>query len=206
MTLDYEQSLWERAIAPIGVDEAGRGALAGPVVAAAVVLNPARIPEGIDDSKKLKPLARELLREQIVHSALAWSVGIIGARRIDEINILQATFEAMLQAIDGCRAQLELQRSVHLLIDGNRFPSHELAHTTIVGGDALSVSIAAASIIAKTTRDRIMQQNVHADHPCYGFDVHKGYGTAVHRERLVAQGPCSEHRRSFLSKILAEGC
>lgn len=205
MTLDYEHAVWERAAAPMGVDEAGRGALAGPVVAAAVVLDPTQIPAGLNDSKKLSPAVRDYLREQILETALAYSCGVVGAQRIDEINILQATFEAMLLAIDGCRKQLKEHSSVHLLIDGNRFPVHELAYTTIIGGDALSASIAAASILAKTTRDRIMQHEVHLDYPAYSFDVHKGYGTRIHRERIIAHGPCSEHRVSFLSNILAEG-
>ncbi|MEY2719985.1 MAG: hypothetical protein RLZZ273_1351 [Bacteroidota bacterium] len=205
MTLDYEQPLWDSFVTPIGVDEAGRGALAGPVVAAAVVLNPACVPDGINDSKKLSEHRRNELREQIVATSLAWSVGIVDANRIDEINILQSTFEAMQQAISLCTAQLASASSFHLLIDGNRFPKHTLPVTTVICGDALSPSIAAASIIAKTTRDHIMKDVVHRKFPEYGFEVHKGYGTATHRLAIQSLGACKEHRMSFLSRILSEG-
>ena len=203
MTLVYEQSLWSMGSTPIGVDEAGRGALAGPVVAAAVILDPASIPPGLDDSKKLSSRTRQHLRELIIASARCWSVGIVDAERIDEINVLQATFLAMNQAIDACLAGLPVGiEKPHLLIDGNRFPPHHLPVSTIVGGDALSPSIAAASIIAKTTRDAIMGGDLHARYPAYSFDVHKGYATKIHREAIIKHGASPVHRITFLNNIL----
>ncbi len=204
MTLDYEQSLWNVGSTPVGVDEAGRGALAGPVVAAAVVLDPASIPPGLNDSKKLSSQTRQHLRELIIASARSWSVGIVDAQRIDAINILQATFLAMTQAIEACLAGLHVgNEKPHLLIDGNRFPPHPLPVSTIVGGDARSPSIAAASIIAKTTRDAIMAGNLHAQYPAYGFDVHKGYATKIHRAAIIMHGASPVHRMTFLNNILS---
>ncbi len=205
MTLDYEESLWSTGSTPIGVDEAGRGALAGPVVAAAVVLDASSLPPGLDDSKKLSPHTRQHLRELIIASARYWSVGIIDAERIDEVNILQATFLAMNQAIAGCLTRMQsANEKPHLLIDGNRFPPHQLPVTTIIGGDGCSPSIAAASIIAKTTRDALMAGDLHAKHPNYGFDVHKGYATKAHRAAIVKHGVSPIHRMSFLSNILPQ--
>lgn len=206
MTLDYEELHWKKKSTPIGVDEAGRGALAGPVVAAAVVLNRWSIPAGINDSKQLSPRKRMELRELLINSAVAWSVGVVDASTIDNINVLQATFKAMQEAINGCLRHLDVDTcKPHLLIDGNRFPRHELPHTTIVHGDAISPSIAAASILAKTTRDMIMTDDLHKQYPQYGFHEHKGYGTAVHRNAIITFGACPEHRKSFLKNIIGRG-
>jgi len=174
-----------------GVDEAGRGPLAGPVVVAAVILDPGRTIAGLDDSKKLSPSRREVLFELIQQEALAWSVVEISAARIDELNILQATLLGMRQAVERLATPPELA-----LVDGNRAPRLPCAMRTIVGGDGLEPAISAASIMAKVTRDRIML-NLHQQYPCYGFDRHKGYPTSEHLHRLAEFGPCEVHRRSF---------
>jgi len=206
MTLDYEERCWNAASTPVGVDEAGRGALAGPVVAAAVVLDRSSIPSGVNDSKQLSPRKRIQLRDEITASAVAWSVGIVDAATIDQINILQATFMAMHVAIDRCVQHLDAETcKPHLLIDGNRFTQHKLPYTTVVHGDAISPSIAAASILAKTTRDLLMINELHKMYPQYGFDVHKGYGTAIHRNAIITFGTCPEHRISFLKNIVGKG-
>ena len=172
-----------------GIDEAGRGPWAGPVVAAAVVLDPDRIPPGLNDSKKLTEARREALFAPILDWAKV-GIGIAEVERIDRDNILQATFWAMNQALD------QLGGTELALVDGNRAPSLPCRTQTIVEGDSRSLSIAAASIIAKVTRDRIMagQDTVY---PQYGFACHKGYGTAFHREALRRHGPSPLHRRSF---------
>ncbi len=184
----------------IGVDEAGRGALAGPVVAAAVVLDPASVPKGLADSKTLSARARQQVAESIRSMAVAWAVAAVDQQRIDEVNILQATFDAMHQAIDAVVSTLSSHDSTEhlLLIDGNRFRPHAIEHRCIVRGDALEPSISAASILAKTARDGWMVQVAHRDYPAYGFDRHKGYGTAVHREALRVHGACALHRITFL--------
>lgn len=174
-----------------GVDEAGRGPLAGPVVAAAVVLDFQRIPAGIDDSKKLKRKHREHLYGLIVASAHV-GVGMASVEEIDRINILQATFLAMVRAVEALPVAPN-----HLLIDGNRAPKTlPCACRTVVGGDAISLSIAAASIIAKVTRDRIMGELALA-HPHYGWERNAGYGTPEHQRALEMVGISSHHRRSF---------
>ena len=182
-----------------GVDEAGRGPWAGPVVAAAVILDPKSIPVGLNDSKALTPYRRETLFTELKASGALIAVGIADARRIDQMNILQATFWAMQEAISALP-----QAPSMALIDGNRAPRTKIQTRTIVGGDALCLSISAASIIAKVTRDRIMFDLAHA-HPGYGFDKHKGYGTPQHQAALAKLGPCSEHRRSFRPVALAFG-
>lgn len=172
-----------------GIDEAGRGPWAGPVVAAAVVLNPDDIPPGLRDSKKLKEAQREALFEPIMRRARV-GIGIAEVDRIDRDNILQATFWAMAQAlsrIDGVALAL---------VDGNRAPKLPCKTHTIIEGDTKSLSIAAASIIAKVTRDRIMIAH-DAAYPLYGFARHKGYGTPFHQEALTQHGPCPLHRKSF---------
>lgn len=185
-----------------GVDEAGRGALAGPVCAAAVVLNPSVPILGIDDSKKLSPQKRHALAIQIKDQALAWSVALVEHDVIDEVNILQATYEAMHKAINELVGSFD--DVVELLqIDGNRFRPHTIAHECIVGGDGLMASIGAASILAKDHRDKIMQVDYHREFPLYCFDRHKGYGTALHRSMILKHGPCRIHRTTFLTKILA---
>ena len=196
--LIHERRLWESGRSYIaGVDEVGRGPLAGPVVAAAVILPQDFDVLGIDDSKKLSPKKREELFEVIKERALAWSVGWVGPERIDEINILEATKEAMAQAVQGLSLQPD-----HVLIDGN-FTVRALAlpQTAIVKGDANSTSIAAASILAKVTRDRYMEE-MDAVYPGYAFASNKGYGTKAHYDGLKAQGPTPIHRKTFISDYL----
>ena len=196
--LIHERRLWGSGRSLIaGVDEVGRGPLAGPVVAAAVILPHDFDVLGIDDSKKLSPKKREELAEVIKEKALAWSVGWVGPERIDEINILEATKEAMTQAVQGLSLQPD-----HVLIDGNfTVRSLALPQTAIVKGDANSTSIAAASILAKVTRDRYMEE-MDAVYPGYAFASNKGYGTKAHYDGLKAQGPTPIHRRSFISDYL----
>ncbi len=197
-----EDQYWKRNTLVIGVDEAGRGALAGPVAAAAVVFDPDRIPAGLNDSKLLTAEQRATCAVEIRSYARAWSVALIDQRRIDEVNILQATFDAMHQAVNECVGGIGHAQPLHLLIDGNRFRAHEIPHTTIVHGDALVASIAAASILAKTTRDAWMI-DIDRIYPQYGFARHKGYGTAVHREAILQYGACDIHRETFLKKLHA---
>jgi ribonuclease HII len=174
------------------VDEVGRGALAGPVVAAAVVLDPCRIPEGLDDSKRLTPKRREELAAVILETALCCRIARVEAEEIDRVNILRATLEAMRTAVDLLEPAPDC-----ILIDGNvalpNYPGHQ---RTVVGGDGLSVSIAAASIVAKVARDRVMRE-YDALWCEYGFASHVGYGTRAHWNALHSFGPCPIHRRSF---------
>lgn len=179
-----------------GVDEAGRGPLAGPVVAAAVILNPAAPIAGLADSKKLSEARREELAGEIRRRAVAWSVAWSDPAEIDTLNILVATMLAMRRAILGLTVQ-----PVAVQVDGNRLPELQFDATTlqgeaIVGGDGKVPAISAASIVAKTTRDRIMVK-IDQLYPKYEFARHKGYGTEAHRERLQLHGPCEHHRRSF---------
>ena len=185
-----------------GVDEAGRGPLAGPVVAAAVILNPRRPIEGLADSKKLGASRREQLAIEIRKQASAWSVAWADAAEIDALNILAATMLAMRRAILG----LQIVPAA-MQVDGNRLPELQIDNVklggeAIVGGDAKVPAISAASIIAKTTRDRIMLR-MDELYPDYEFARHKGYGTEIHRERLRQYGPCEQHRRSFAPVRLA---
>ena len=174
-----------------GIDEAGRGPLAGPVYAAAVILDPARLPRGLDDSKAMTPEAREKAFAKIMERALAVGVGVADVDEIDAINILQATMLAMRRATE----QLLLS-PVKALVDGNRAPALACPVETIIDGDAKSMSIAAASIIAKVTRDRVMCV-LDAAHPGYGWTSNKGYGTPEHLAALDRLGPCAQHRKSF---------
>nr|WP_040731026.1 ribonuclease HII [Thiocapsa marina] len=174
-----------------GVDEAGRGPLAGPVSAAAVILDPARPIVGLDDSKKLTPARRDALDLEIREHALAWSVAWASAEEIDRINILQASMLAMQRAV----AALQV-RPTRVLVDGNRCPDVGCEVEAIVGGDGLVLSIGAASILAKVARDRLMCE-LDLAFPGYGFAGHKGYPTRAHIEALRRLGPCAEHRRSF---------
>lgn len=174
-----------------GVDEAGRGPLAGPVVAAAVILDPARPIAGLNDSKKLSAKRREALAVLIREQALAWAVAEASVEEIDRINILQASLLAMQRAV----AALAI-RPQSALIDGNRCPRLDCPAEALVGGDGRSAPIAAASILAKTVRDELMLA-MHQRFPCYDFARHKGYPTAAHLAVLRQHGPCSEHRRSF---------
>jgi ribonuclease HII len=174
-----------------GIDEVGRGPLAGPVVAAAVILDPECVPDGLCDSKLLGAAERDRLFSQIAASALAVSVASATAVEIDAINIRQATLLSMRRAVAG----LSL-RPAFVLVDGNDPPAFACPAEAIIGGDNLSCSIAAASIVAKVTRDAMMAR-LCARYPAYGFSRHVGYGTAVHRAALQAHGPCPEHRYSF---------
>ena len=187
-----EQGLPQTPAAGIaGVDEAGRGPLAGPVVIAAVILRPERPIDGLRDSKKLDAARRESLYQRIREHASDWSVVVVSAAEIDRLNILQATLAGMRRAVEGLSPLPRLA-----LVDGNRAPPLACTVQTLVGGDGLEPAISAASIVAKVTRDRIMVA-LHERFPGYGFDRHKGYPTAEHLERLAELGPCEEHRRSF---------
>lgn len=181
-----------------GVDEAGRGPLAGPVCAAAVILPRDLEIEGLNDSKKLSDKRRRALFEQITAQAVSYGIAFATEQEIDEINILQATFLAMRRAME----RLTVWPSI-ALIDGNRETDFGLPVRTIVKGDSLSANIAAASILAKVTRDDFMMQQAEL-YPQYGFDVHKGYGTCAHYDALRKYGPCPIHRRTFLKKLYAE--
>ena len=183
------QSQGYRLIA--GIDEAGRGPLAGPVVAAAVILHPDQPIEGVNDSKKLTDQRREQLFEQIMLKAMAVGIGQADAETIDRINILQATRQAMLEAVSTLAATPD-----YLLIDGITTIASSLPQRTIKQGDSRSASIAAASIIAKVTRDRLMQ-SYDQHYPLYGFARHKGYGSALHLSALQKYGPCPIHRMTF---------
>lgn len=179
-----------------GVDEAGRGPLAGPVFAAAVILRPDAVPEGLNDSKKLSEKKREALFDDICREALAYSIASASVEEIEEINILQATYLAMRRAVEGLSVTPSL-----VLIDGNRTPSGlTVPARTVVKGDALSASIGAASILAKVSRDRLMLE-LDRQYPEYAFAKHKGYGTALHYEKLREHGISPVHRPSFLKKI-----
>lgn len=182
-----------------GVDEAGRGPLAGPVCAAAVILPPDLVIEGLNDSKKLTDKRRRALYDVITEQALAYGIAFASEQEIDEINILQATFLAMRRAVEQLRLRPELA-----LVDGNREPDFgEIPVRTIIKGDSLSANIAAASILAKVTRDRFMEEQ-DAVYPQYGFALHKGYGTQAHYAALREYGPCPIHRRTFLKKLYGE--
>ena len=183
-----------------GVDEAGRGPWAGPVCAAAVILDPGCIPEGVDDSKKLTAKARERLETQIKASALAWCVAFASVEEIAELNILHATGLAMHRAVAGLQVA-----AAHALVDGNYAFRLPCPVKTVVGGDALSLSIGAASILAKTARDRRMAELDQA-YPGYGFATHKGYNAPVHVEALRRLGPCPIHRRAWRPiRLILEG-
>lgn len=181
-----------------GVDEAGRGPLAGPVYAAAVILPEGCVIEGLNDSKKLSEKKREALFEIITEKAIAWSVSSVDEDKIDEINILNATFLAMNKAVDSLRVKPEF-----VFVDGNRIKDMVYPCKTIVKGDSKSINIAAASILAKVSRDRYICE-VADKYPEYGFEGHKGYGTKAHIDAILKYGPCEIHRRSFLKKILGE--
>lgn len=174
-----------------GLDEAGRGAWVGPVVAAAVIFHPFKNYPEIDDSKKLSPQKREFLYDLICREALAFGVGVISSSTIDEVNILQATLLAMKEAVEKLQRKPEF-----LLIDGNAGINISIPQKTIVKGDANSLSIGAASILAKVTRDRLMCDLGKA-HPQFQFSKHKGYGTTQHRREIQEHGLISEHRKSF---------
>lgn len=188
----FEGELRARGVGRIaGVDEAGRGPLAGPVVAAAVILPPGFTHPQINDSKLLAPRLREELFTVITGAAVAWAIAEAPAAEIDGVNILQATFRAMERAVAALAVAPE-----YLLVDGRQRPAVRLPGEAIVGGDGLVGCIAAASILAKVHRDRLMREH-HARWPHYGFDAHKGYGTPAHLAALAAHGPCPIHRMTF---------
>ena len=197
---NFEHAAMEEGFSLIcGVDEAGRGPLAGPVCAAAVILPPDLELEGLNDSKKLSEKRREALYPLICEQALAYGIAFASEQEIDELNILQATFLAMRRAV----GQLGLKPDL-ALVDGNREPDFGgIPVRTIIKGDSRSANIAAASILAKVTRDRFMLEQ-DAVYPQYGFAVHKGYGTQKHYAALREFGPCPIHRRSFLKKFYGE--
>ncbi len=182
---------WDAPGLIAGVDEAGRGPLAGPVVAAAVILDELQPIEGLGDSKKLTARTRERLFDEIRAKALCCSIAEASVEEIDRLNILQATMLAMRRAVEGLRLM-----PAKVLVDGNRLPVLRVSAEAIVKGDALVPAISAASILAKVHRDRLCAE-LHAQYPQYGFDGHKGYGTATHMAALKAHGACAAHRRSF---------
>lgn len=187
-------SLFPPPASPIiaGVDEAGRGPLAGPVSVAAVILDPNHPIAGLNDSKKLSEARREALYPQIIEHALAWHIEFVQADEIDELNILHATMAGMRRAVCALQPAAQLAR-----IDGNRIPTGLPCHAeALVGGDALDPAIMAASILAKVARDRAMVA-LHDEFPAYGFAVHKGYPTPAHLTALNTHGPCPQHRQSF---------
>ena len=190
---NFEESLRSAGYSVLcGIDEAGRGPLAGPVCAAACVLPDGLVLEGLNDSKKLSEKRREALYDRITAEALAWAVCLVDEKTIDEINILQATFHAMRGAVSKLGLSPDL-----CLVDGNRDPGLGLPTKTVVKGDATCASVAAASILAKVTRDRLMVE-LDAQYPGYGFAIHKGYGTKAHYAAINALGLSPIHRRSFL--------
>lgn len=178
-----------------GVDEAGRGPLAGPVFAASVILPENCVIDGINDSKKLSEKKREELFDIICEKAVCWNVASVDEKVIDEINILNATHLAMNNAVNGMSIKPD-----YVMIDGNSIKNMDLPHCTIVKGDAKSISIAAASVLAKVSRDRFITE-IAKKYPEYGFEKHKGYGTALHNEAILKYGPCPVHRKTFLKKL-----
>lgn len=196
---EIEQSCFEQGFKIVcGVDEAGRGPLAGPVCAAAVILPPNADIPGLNDSKKLSDKRRRELYPVIMEKAVAYGIGFADHKEIDEINILQATFLAMQRAL----AQLSVKPEL-ALIDGNREKDFGIPVKTVIHGDSLSASIAAASILAKVTRDDLMLKMAE-EYPQYGFEIHKGYGTKAHYQALAEHGPCPIHRMSFLKKLYGQ--
>jgi len=198
--IEQEQTLIEQAISYCGVDEAGAGPLCGDVVAAAVVLDPARPIDGLNDSKKLTEKRREALYEEILAKAADFAIARATVEEIDDINILNARMLAMTRAVEGLGSKPH-----HALIDGNKLPELDIPATAIIKGDSLVMAIAAASILAKVTRDREMLE-MEEKYPGYGFAKHKGYGTKAHLEALQQLGPCEIHRRSYapVKKLLAD--
>lgn len=197
--LEFENSLYAQGFSAIcGVDEAGRGPLAGPVCAGAVILKKGQIIEGVNDSKKLSEKKREELFDVIKSEALAYGIGWASVEEIEEINILNAAMLAMKRAVESLSVKPDFA-----LIDGNKTPSLDVPMLAIVKGDSRSESIAAASILAKVSRDRVMLE-LAEKYPEYHFEKHKGYGTKLHREMLLKYGASEIHRPSFLKKILKD--
>lgn len=199
MDYSYEKLAIEKGFKTVcGIDEAGRGPLAGPVYAAAVILPIDLEIDGLNDSKKLTEKKREALFDVICEKAISYSIGIATEKEIDEINILNATFLAMRRAVDGLSVKPD-----YALIDGNQHPGLSIQDETVVKGDGKSMSIAAASILAKVSRDRFMLE-IAEKYPEYCFEKHKGYGTKLHYEMIEKYGVSPVHRRSFLKKILGD--
>lgn len=196
---EYENKKKENGYKNIaGVDEAGRGPLAGPVFAACVILPEGCVINGINDSKKLSEKKREELFDEITKKAISYSIASVDEKIIDEVNILNATHIAMNKAVETMEILPDF-----VLIDGNSIKNMTIPHKTVVKGDAKSINIAAASILAKVSRDRYICE-VAEKYPQYEFEKHKGYGTKVHTDALKKYGPCKIHRRTFLKKILGE--
>ena len=194
--LEFEKEALAKGYKSVcGVDEAGSGPLAGPVCAAAVILPEGVIIDGVNDSKKLSEKKRESLFDVIREQALSYSIAYATVDEIEEINILNATMLAMRRAIDGLDIKAD-----YAMIDGNKIPPIDIDAECIVKGDAKSMSIACASILAKVSRDRLLYKYAE-EYPMYGFDKHKGYGTKAHREAILKYGPCPYHRKSFLKKL-----
>jgi len=194
---EYEQKLHNQGIDKIaGIDEAGRGPLAGPVVVACCILPEDSFIEGINDSKKITEKRREKLYDIITQEAISWQVGIVNQEEIDELNILNATKKALTMSIEGLSVKPD-----RILVDAlEHINTHQIPYTSIIQGDAKCYSIAAASIIAKVTRDRIMHEWDKV-YPQYGFSSHKGYGTAKHIQALKEYGPCPLHRKTFVKNF-----
>lgn len=196
---EYDEKIRQEFGVFAGTDEAGRGPLAGPVTAAAVILPSGVIIDGVNDSKKLSAKKREAVAQKIKENALAWCIGEASVSEIEEMNILNAAMLAMKRAVDGLKIKPQ-----YVLADGNKIPPIDTIKTdSLVGGDALCASIGAASILAKTKRDDYMKEAA-LKYPEYGFESNMGYGTLKHREALLKYGPCEIHRPSFLKKILAK--
>ena len=194
--IEYEQNAELKGYKAIcGVDEAGRGPLAGPVCAAAVILPSDTVVDGVNDSKKLTEKKREALFDVIKETAVSYCIAYASVEEIESINILNATMLAMKRAVEGLDVKAD-----YAMIDGNKMPPLDIDGETIVKGDAKSMSIACASILAKVSRDRLLYEYAK-EYPQYQFDKHKGYGTAAHREAIIKYGPCPYHRMSFLKKI-----
>lgn len=194
--IEYEQNAELKGYKAIcGVDEAGRGPLAGPVCAAAVILPSNTIIDGVNDSKKLTEKKRETLFDVIKETAVSYCIAYASVEEIESINILNATMLAMKRAVEGLEVKAD-----YAMIDGNKMPPIDIDGETIVKGDAKSMSIACASILAKVSRDRLLYEYAK-EYPQYQFDKHKGYGTVAHREAILEYGPCPYHRMSFLKKI-----
>ena len=193
---EIENGLYDQGYQLIcGVDEAGRGPLAGPVCAAAVILPKNVDIPGLNDSKKLSDKRRRELYPVIKETAIAYAVVLVDEKTIDEVNILQATFKAMEQAVSGLTTKPDF-----ILVDGNKLPVVDVPARAVVHGDSLSASIAAASVLAKVTRDDLMLE-LAKDYPQYGFEIHKGYGTKAHYAAILEHGPCPIHRTTFLKKL-----